>query len=99
MAAPKTIDNTTTNKARLEARIPVEKKELFEQAAALEGLTLTDFIVGHLEPVAEEIVCHQHRIQLSARGAEAFVELFLNPPEPNEHLRAAFDFRRRSQVD
>jgi uncharacterized protein (DUF1778 family) len=102
MAAPKTVDRATTTKgqgrARLEARITREQKELFERAAALESRTLTDFITTHLEPIAEEVVSQHHRIVLSARGAEAFVELLLNPPAPNDNLRAAFDFRRKSQV-
>lgn len=98
MAAPKTVDSATSGKARLEARITREQKELFEQAAALEGRTLTDFITAHLEPIAEEVVSHHDRIVLSARGADAFVELLLNPPDPNENLRAAFEFRRRSRV-
>lgn len=100
MTAPKTLDPVTPPKgrARLEARVASEKKERYERAAALEGRSLTDFIVTHLDSAADEVINHQHRITLSARGAEAFVALLLNPPEPNEHLRAAFEFRRQALV-
>lgn len=98
MAAPKTIDHPTATKgrARLEARITPEQKELFERAAALEGRTLTDFIVYHLEPVAEETIRERDILRLSPKDSEFFARALLETAEPSEHLREAYaEYRRR----
>lgn len=95
MAAPKSIDNTSTSKARLEARIPVEKKERYERAAAQEGRTLTDFMVAHLDIAADEVLSRTEVTVLSPRDSELFVRALLNPPEPNENLRKGWEEYRK----
>ncbi len=80
---------TATKRERLEARVTPEQKALFEQAASLQGCSLTDFIVRSAQAAAEETLRSQ-QIVLSARDSALLVEALLNPPEPNEHLRAAF---------
>jgi uncharacterized protein (DUF1778 family) len=78
-----------TKRERLEARVTPEQKVLFAQAASLQGCSLTDFIVRSAQAAAEETLRSQ-QIILSARDTALLVEALLNPPEPNEHLRAAF---------
>lgn len=77
-----------TKRERLEARITPEQKALFEQAAGLQGCSLTAFIVRSAQAAAEAAV-RSHQIVLSARDSALLVEALLNPSPPNEHLRKA----------
>ena len=45
---------STSNPAneRLEARVTLEQKELFKEAATLQGVTLTDFVVSSVHQAA-----------------------------------------------
>ena len=75
--------------ARIEARVSPEQKELFERAAAIEGVTLTDFAISTMHRAATTVIQDHTTIELSVRNQRAFVEALMNPPEPNEALRAA----------
>ena len=72
---------------RLETRITAEQKRLVERAAALQGRTVTDFVLSSVQDAAQRAIDDHQRIQLSIRDAEAFVKALLDPPEPNDHLR------------
>ncbi|MCR6631505.1 MAG: DUF1778 domain-containing protein [Magnetospirillum sp.] len=74
---------------RLEARISAEQKALFQRAAELQGRTLTDFIVASVQDAAVRTIDEMQVIRLSVEDSKAFAEALLNPPEPNERLRAA----------
>ena len=73
---------------RLEARLSPEQKALLQQAADLQGRSLTDFVLSSAQAAAEETI-RANQIVLTARDSTAFVEALLNPPAPNERLRAA----------
>jgi uncharacterized protein (DUF1778 family) len=75
--------------ARIEARVSPEQKELFERAAAIEGVTLTDFAISTMHRAATSVVQKHTTIELSVRTQRALVEALRNPPEPNEALREA----------
>jgi uncharacterized protein (DUF1778 family) len=80
----------TSKTERLEARASVEEKEAIQHAADLEGRSLSDFVVTRAYAAAQEVI-HAHEVlTLSPRASRAFVEALLNPPAPNEPLRAAF---------
>jgi uncharacterized protein (DUF1778 family) len=81
---------------RLEARLTAEQKELIQQAALLEGTTLTEFVVRSASEEARRIVEKHTLIQLSRKDSRAFVEALLNPPEPNERMIAAAQEYKRS---
>ena len=84
--------NTATNnaKARFDARLSVEEKELFERAAKLAGFrNLTDFIVRTVKMKALEIVKEHENILASERDAEIFFNAILNPPKPGKKLKDA----------
>jgi uncharacterized protein (DUF1778 family) len=87
----------TARRERLEARITPEQKALFQRAADMSGRTLTDFVVTSLETAAEDIVGSPNIITLSARDSIAFVEALLNPPEPSERLRKAYQRDRETR--
>ncbi|MBI2761725.1 MAG: DUF1778 domain-containing protein [Chloroflexi bacterium] len=70
---------------RLEARITPEQKALLQQAAGLQGRSVTDFVISSAQAAAEETI-RAHQIVLTAKDSALFVEALLNPPEPNEHL-------------
>lgn len=75
--------------ARIEARVSPKQKQLFERAAAIEGVTLTDFAISSMHRAAATVIQEHTAINLSVRNQRAFVEALRNPPEPNEALRAA----------
>jgi uncharacterized protein (DUF1778 family) len=81
MAAPQ--------QARIEARVSTQQKRLFERAAEIEGVTLTDFAISSMQRAATRVVEEYARMELSQRNQRAFVEALMNPPEPNRALRHA----------
>jgi len=74
---------------RLEARISPAQKALFKKAAALEGRTLTDFVISCVAQAAKRVVQENEVIKLSERDREIFVKALLNPGAPNKALRKA----------
>lgn len=79
----------TSRQARIEARVSLKQKRLFERAAAIEGVTLTDFAISSMQRAAASAVQEYARMELSERSQRTFVEALMNPPEPNEALRKA----------
>ena len=84
-----TVPRRSDRAARIEARISPEQKETFERAAEMEGVTLTDFAVSSMQRAAVQVFQDHAMITLSNRDQRAFVEALMNPPEPNDALRAA----------
>ena len=76
-------------KARLEARITQEQKELLLEAAQISGFSLTEFVVASAVETAKRMIQEQSVLQLSQRDREVFVNALLNPPEPGEKLRSS----------
>ena len=74
---------------RIEARVNAETKALSQEAANLEGRSLTDFIVASALESARRVIRERELIDLSRRDRKAFVALLLNPPSPNRRLRDA----------
>jgi uncharacterized protein (DUF1778 family) len=75
--------------ARIEARVNPEQKRLFERAAEVEGVTLTDFVVSSMQRAATQTLQEHTLIVLSERDQQSFIDALMNPPEPNEALRRA----------
>jgi uncharacterized protein (DUF1778 family) len=80
---------TAKSMARLEARVSPETKALLQKAAALEGRTLTDFIVASVQAEARRVIQQHQTLQLGLEDSAAFVDALLNPPKPNDALKAA----------
>jgi len=74
---------------RIDARLPAATKALIERAAVITGVTLSDFVISRAYEAARTVVGEHDTWVLSRRASKAFVEALLNPPEPNEALRAA----------
>ena len=75
--------------ARLEARVDAQIKARWQQAADLQGITLTDFIITSLQESASKIIQQHQTMKLRKKDTVAFVDAILNPPQPNENLIAA----------
>ena len=74
-------------KARLEARITPEQKELVIEAARITGRSLTDFVVNTVVEAAKQTIREQQILQLSKKDRLFFVETILNPPKPTKKLK------------
>jgi uncharacterized protein (DUF1778 family) len=74
---------------RLEARVSLELKRLFQRAADLRGVTLSDFLIGSARQAALQTLQEHQLIQLHERDTASFVAALLEPPAPGRRLRAA----------
>jgi uncharacterized protein (DUF1778 family) len=82
---------------RLEARVSREAKEICQQAASIQGLTLTDFVVNSAVDAARRTVRENEFLELTYRDRVAFIEALLKAPtSPNAKLRKAA--KRYSQI-
>lgn len=77
--------------ARLEARVSPELKAIWQEAAALEGRSLTDFVVASVQAAAYAVLERHQKLVLGHQESQAFVQALLNPPEPNAALSQAAD--------
>ncbi len=75
--------------ARLEARISADEKQLFQHAAALQGQTLTEFLVRCAHEGAKRTVQEHELMKLTAKDREVFVSTLLKPPPPGKRLKKA----------
>jgi uncharacterized protein (DUF1778 family) len=86
----------TSRGARLEARISIEQKTVLQQAAALSGRTLSEFVVASAQEAARRVIQEHENIRLSRAEQIAFVTTLLKPPAPNKRLRqAAATYRKQ----
>ncbi|MBF0555513.1 MAG: DUF1778 domain-containing protein [Nitrospirae bacterium] len=74
---------------RLEARISVAQKRLFERAAELQGSTLTDFVVSTLNTTATKVIQDHEVMTLAGQDREIFVSVLLNPTLTSGRLKKA----------
>jgi len=81
----------TARSRRLDLRVAPDEKDLIDRAAALTGSNTTDFVRSTTLAAAREAIRTHEVIELTAEGSRVFVEALINPPEPNEHLRALAD--------
>ena len=85
-AASKSVGGRTRAE-RLEARVTAEQKKLIERAAALQGRSVTDFVLTSVQDAARRAIEEHHQLSLSVRDSEAFVDALLNPIPVNDRLR------------
>lgn len=82
----------TTRTSRLEVRIAPEVRAIVGQAAALQGRSISDFVVAAAQEVAHQTIEENQIIRLSAEDQERFANLLLDPPSLTpamEHARAS----------
>jgi uncharacterized protein (DUF1778 family) len=76
---------------RIQARATKRAKETLEQAAAVLGVSLSDYIISTALAQAAETLRSHAQLELSSRDSEAFAAALLSAPAANEALRAARD--------
>ncbi len=81
--------SSETKSARLEARTTRAQKELFEKAAALEGRSLTDFVIASVRNAALKVIQEHEAFRLGVRDSEVFVTALLSNATPGTKLKAA----------
>lgn len=78
------------SKARLESRLTVEQKQLFERAAVLAGYgSLSDFVIQTVQKRAKRIIKENEEVIASKKDSEIFFNALLNPKKPSKTLRDA----------
>lgn len=87
-----------TRSKRIQARATKRAKDVLERAAAVRGVSLSDFLISTALEQANKILQAHEQLELSARDSRAFAEALLNPPVPNEELSAAGD-RHAAEVE
>ena len=68
---------------RLETRVTVDQKRLIEHAAALQGRSVTDFVLSSLQDAARRAIDEYRPLELSVRDSQAFVQALLEPQRVN----------------
>ena len=71
--------STRLRAERLEARITVSQKALIEHAAALQGRSVTDFVLSSVQEAAAKAIDEHQRLTLSVRDGRAFVQTLVAP--------------------
>ena len=70
---------------RIAARVTEAHKALFERAAMLKGLSLTDFMISAAYETAVQVLAHSQIIlELGPKDSRIFFEHLINPREPAE---------------
>lgn len=93
------MGSQNTSTARLEARISKELHAALKRAAALQNVTMTDFVVNAVREAARSAIEQNEVLRLSAADQERFVEALLSPPKPAPALKRAFARHRKLIVE
>ena len=88
----------TSKSERINLRLDAAAKHKIEQAASVEGRTVSGFILSSALACADAAVRAHETMVLGKRDAEVFLDAILNPPEPNEKLRRAMREHRERVV-
>jgi uncharacterized protein (DUF1778 family) len=83
------VEKRSRKNGRLEARVTPEMKAMFQEAADLEGLSLTDFLIRSVREAAQRTFRERESMELSRRDQALFVQALLDPPMPNARLQKA----------
>jgi uncharacterized protein (DUF1778 family) len=78
--------------------VTAEQKRLIEHAAALQGRTVTDFVLTSVQDAARRAVEEHQDLELSVRDSQAFVQALIEPQPVNERLRETIH-RYRERMD
>ncbi len=81
--------NDSSRSQRIALRTTRTVKRAIERAAALNGQSLTDFVVTKAYESALETLDRHDRMALSGGDRDAFIEALIKPPVPSARLKAA----------
>ena len=89
------VQADTVRSERINLRLSETAKRRIEQAASVEGKTVSAFIVSSALENAEKTVRRHETVALAREDATQFFEALSNPPAPNDRLRAALEEHAR----
>lgn len=75
--------------ARLEVRMPVDIYAMLKRSAALQGRTLSDFVISVTSDAASKAIEKAEILRLSVKDQQKVAEMLLNPPPPSPALMRA----------
>jgi len=81
--------------ARLEARLPAAVHSLLQQAASLQGRTMTDFVVSAAREAAEDTISRHGAMELTLEDQQRFADALLNPAPVAPALKRSIADSRR----
>jgi len=67
--------------------VTADQKRLIEHAAALQGRTVTDFVLTSVQDAARRAIEEHQNLELSVRDGQAFVQALVEPQPVNERLQ------------
>lgn len=77
----------------------VEQERLIERAAALQGRTVTDFVLTSVQDAARRAIEEHQILDLSLQDSQAFVQALIEPTPVNDRLRDTIRrYRQRAGV-
>lgn len=79
--------STPLKDARVELRITAAQKHVIEEAAAIEGRTVTDFSATTLVERAQDVIRRERELRVDARRFDAFAAVMDQPARSIEDLR------------
>jgi len=82
--------STAKRSDRIDVRTNPEVKSLIERAAILSHKSISAYILESALRKAQEDIHEAERLQLSSAERESFFAALINPPEPNESMKALF---------
>ena len=74
-----TVTSDAPREARLDLRLSREARALLDEAAALNGITLTDYVLSKVVPAARHDVLEARTIRLSQEAWDEFVAILDKP--------------------
>ena len=81
----------TVRRERINLRLSETAKRRIEQAARVEGKTVSAFIVSSALESAEKTVHRHGTVALAREDATRFFDALSDPPPPNDRLLAALE--------
>jgi uncharacterized protein (DUF1778 family) len=84
---------------RVDVRISPDDLAVVKRAAEIQGRGVSEFMVDAAQQVAHKTIEEITIIRLSVEDQRLMTESILNPPEPNEALRRAFEAHKRLFVE
>ncbi|WP_244430652.1 DUF1778 domain-containing protein [Methylocystis sp. ATCC 49242] len=77
----------------------VEQERLIERAAALQGRTVTDFVLTSVQDAARRAIEEHQILNLSLQDSQVFVQALMEPTPVNDRLRDTIRrYRQRAGV-
>lgn len=95
---PNMIKYSEAKQERIEARLSSEQKALIQQAADLEGRSLTDFVIQNAHLAALKVIQDNTFIKLASEDSKQLVQMLMHPAEPTEELKSAAEAFKKSGI-